>query len=408
MPQGGLIFVFTANEAGFSKQIPHILLDTMVATSHVRNSVAFCVWVVACVWQISLCRGSCYRDLYNEVDVHCNLYRQHNNNIADFYDHNISRLHLRLHSDVVFAPDMLPLDHIYGLKELLVEVCEKGSVPTDFVIHYNASKSPHPLSLLESLRIHIPLRNIDPALFKHLERLTYLSLSHTLGLTASDIRHVLQNLSHAGDSLEELDLSWSRCFSEMQPDLLNVREDILRNLATFPLKVLDLRGIEFVELDIGFAEFTPGLKKLYIGEYQGYVGIRDIEYCIWLDIAILPNITEITFDLGPRERYDERCPTPWLAVEDIDVNVPDTSEHCFKFDRPGVHQECKLPKCYKKINSPLRLREYKRNIRYESNFGCPDYPLTGFSPFPVPQKLLNLTISQTEMQARDGHRVSYN
>ncbi len=394
-----------------------MLLDTMVVTSRVWSSVGFCMWVAAlCLWQIRLCSGWCDRDYYDETHVQCNLhmYRKHENNTAYFCNHKyISHLRLTLNDDVTFHPDMLPLDHIHGLKELVVELdgddAEMGLLPTsDLVIDYNATRSPHPLALLERLEIHIPLRKIDPALFKHMERLKYLNLSHTLGLKASEIRHVLQNLSHAGNALEYLDLSWSRCFPKMQPDLINIREDVLRNLATFPLKFLDLRGIEFIEVDIGFAEFTPGLETLRIGEYQGPVDNTEIEYCIWLDISILPNITEIVFGMGLRENYDERCPTPWLAVEGIDVHVNDTSEHCLKFDHPGVHHECKLPKCecYKKINSPSLLREYKQNIRYQPHSDCPDYPHTGFSPFPLPLQLRYLSISETEMQARgwaSGH-----
>ncbi len=267
LPQRGFNFDVQSIETGLSryilKQIHQILLDTMVVTSRVWSSVVFCMWLTASFSQISLCRGSCQR--YGH-EVYCDLYTQDDNDIADFYHHNISHLYLTLDGDFAFDPDLLPLNHIHGLKELVVD--GSAALQTSyFIIDYNATKSAQTLALLESLRIHIPLRKIDPTVFKHMERLKYLSLSHTLGLTASDIRHVLQNLSHAGDSLEELDLSWSRCFPHIQPDLLNIREDILRNLATFPLKFLDLRGIEFIEVDIGFAEFTPGLEKLRAVSY---------------------------------------------------------------------------------------------------------------------------------------------
>ena len=216
------------------------------------------------------------------------------------FNDSVSYLRLGLKDYEILVPHSLPWDYIHGLKELIVEkeswqpqMALRGWSISAFVIDFNTTKSPHPLALLESLEIPIPLRKIDATLFKDMGRLKYLNLSHTFGLTASDISQVLQNLSYAGNTLEQLDLSWCRSFPDMQWDVLNIREDILKHLAKFPLKLLDLRGIELVEFDMGFAEFTPGLQKLYIGEYPTPVRNREIENCIWLDISILPNITEI-------------------------------------------------------------------------------------------------------------------
>ncbi len=333
--------------------------------------------------------------------VYCDLYGLQDGDFTHLHG-NISYLRLRVINP--FDPDLRPLEHIHGLKELIVDktYLTEGWSNIDFLMYFNSTKSPHPFALLERLDIPIPMRKIDAAIFKHMEHLKYLNLSHTRGLISSDIRQVLQALSYAGAPLESLDLSWSRCSPDLPWDKLNIREDILKNLAMFPLKVLDLRAADLLEVDVGFAEFTPGLEKIYFGEYEIPVKNRDMEYCIWLDISILPNIIEIAFDLGPWDRNIDSspCPGAWPEIHLLSsINI--TDERVPNCSALYEDNACRLSRCtcYSRINNYPLLRGFIRNLRYTEV----DDGHVAFPPFPVPPKLEYLSISPKEMRFRKGY-----
>ncbi len=197
----------------------------VVVASQNCDRLIFCLWVTACFWWICIspCRGSCSRDVIISTKVYCDMQSRNDYNIS-YLQGNVSDLRLRIHDDI-FAPGFLHLDNLRGLRKLIIDKAsqtDRGST-SDFVIDFNVTKSPPPLAVLETLEIHIPLRKIDATLFRHMERLKYLNLSHTLGLKSSYISEVLQNLGYARAPLEHLDLSWSRCFPQLPWDLLNLR-----------------------------------------------------------------------------------------------------------------------------------------------------------------------------------------
>ncbi len=366
------------------------------------------MWLTTCLWgtEISPCQGSCIFDWHSDT-ARCYIYDYNNT----YNQGDISSLRR------TFGSDLLDLALYYGWKEVLFEVYrapqprlniappEDGGISFDWAMPFNRTADIYTFALLERLDIHIPLRKIDGDLFKHMKHLKYMNLSHTYGLKSSDISQVLQALSNAGAPLEHLDLSWSRCFPDLLCDTISIRDHILINLASFPLKVLDMRGIEFLEFDAGFAEFTPGLEKLYLGDYQNPVKNREMEYCIWLDISILPNITEVVFDLGPWNNLnpgDLPCRGAWdelhLATNMNIHLVNGTVPHCSALYEDNA---CRLSRCecYNKINNYPFLLDYIQNLSYREV----DYIYGVFPPFPVPPKLRHLSISPVELQFREGY-----
>ncbi len=355
-----------------------------------RKALRSSVWITVCFW--SLLRGaySYGCTYYNPSDLaSCQLLRPDDYNTSNLHN-NFSTLLIRVRG--IFYPNLLCLDGLYGLKKLTfadIPILDRNAhIISNFSIYTNLTQSP--TALLETLEIHIPLRHIDVTFFKRLGHLRYLDLSDTLGLHASDISQVLQALVYAGAPLEYLDLRRSRSYSEMSFDILNIRENILKYLGTFPLKFLDLRANEFVQFDVGFAEFTPHLIRLFIGEYQAPVtNGGSMEYCLWLDISILPNLRELVFDLGPRNGYPAfGCYGAWEQLIPLLTRFRSTRH---KANNCSAFSSCE---CYSKINNCTLLREFAKTIRYtrvHSN------DMAGFLPFPIQPKLRKLSISQTEL-----------
>ncbi len=383
------------------------LYDTMTASAVVRGPVSLCIWIVVCFWssQTSYSGRLCKRDRFDSAIVVCELTGEDPYNVS--YLHNISSLTYLVRD--LFFPGVLQLGHHCELKELSFHrhpLYATFHWPLfDFMIYSNSTKSPHPLAFLERLEIEIPLYMIDAALFKHLGRLRYFDLSRTFGLKASYISQILQALSYAGAPLEHLDLSSSRCLPQLPLDTLNIREDIVKNLGTFPLKYFDIRAVDAVQFGVGFAEFTPGLENLYLGGYQLPVGNRDIEYCLWMDISILPNITNIVFDLGPWNRNPDDVPCPGAWAQMNISNSRGVSNCSARYEG----NSCQLSRCecYKKINNYPFLHEYTQSLVYTKISTGRFEPIdtAAFPPFPVPPKLRYLSISPRQMQFREGNLI---
>ncbi len=389
---------------------------TMV--SRVWKTLLTSVCVTACFWslQIRAFRGGCQfhnssSHLVLDTEAHCSFTYPYNDNCSSS---------LRLTVDGGFRGDAVCLDK-FNSTELTLSTCDKrcGCISkemyrepvSDLGIYYNLSSWwQHPLALLEKLEIHIPLCRIDSALFKGMGQLRHLNLSHTLGLATSTINQILQSLSNAGSPLECLDLSWSHCHQKVSCDTLNIREDVLGYLQAFPLKFLDIRGIEAVEFDVGFAEFTPGLETLHIGYYQTPRRTSwDVESCLWLDISILPNITKITFDLGSFNRnpgnVNLSCPAPWHEPDlPVMFSRPDrtgnVTVNCSNLvgESPCILNNCE---CHRKINNYPLLRKFTENLR--SNFSTVYEndqmysKVYSFPPFPVPPHLRYLSVSSSAL-----------
>ncbi len=366
------------------------------------------LWVIAYLWklQIFACSGECH--YHNPHSAHCVLHTSDN---AMYYDkinrHNdkcISSLQLRVDSGAFHKSNALCLDNFYAKLELTLgkPPWEDPEHVHELGIRFDPNKTQHALAFLKRLEIHMFLRRIDVTLFKHLPHLKHLNLSHTLGLEASAISQVLQALIYAGAPLEHLDLSWSRCFPQIPLDTLRIREDILTYLEKFPLKYLDNRGIEAVQFDVGFGEFVPGLEKLYIGEYRTHLrNSWDVESCLWLDISILPNITDLIFDLGTCNIHSEHtsCPAPWygpdiaLTVRSLDMSGKSTAD-C---SNPPGRSTCSLNncECHNKINNYPLLREFTQKLRNDFHR---DPDVYAFPPFPLPPKLRNLSVSSSVLE----------
>ncbi len=165
---------------------------------------------------------------------------------------------------------------------------------------------------------------------------------------------------------------------------------ILKHLAAFPLTLLDLRGVELLELDTGFAEFTPVLEKLYIGEYQGPVRNREIKFCLWLDISILPYIIEIAFDLG-----EWKGGYGGLSRWDLALGK---YEDCSSSSSPNCE-------CFKKINNYPLLIEYNRCVQHHSLPEWVNEYHCNVPVLPVPLKIRYLSISLYDQPSKS--RVQY-